>query len=174
MTIHSWMEMWTKLRTIRWVHFPTTRKRWSLSTWIDRLEGWNPRGNFDHQLHVLKCICLRHCFLDVERHNNQGNSYKRKRLIRGLVPVQSVIMSGSMAECSQTWCWGSNWELHPDPISRSVGTERGGTLGLEWIFETSKSPFLSPYPLPRHTSSNKAIPPSPLIILNNATFSRGD
>ena len=36
-----------------------------------------------------------------------------------------IITARSKAACRQTWCWGNNCELHPDPqVERETETER--------------------------------------------------
>lgn len=98
--------------------------------------------------------CLKHYSVAERRHHDQGNSYKRKHLIGGLLTlsdVQSIIIMvrNKVAHMKAMVLKKQLRSLQPD--LQAAGTARDC---FSWDFEILKI-------TPVTYSSNKAIPPNP-------------
>lgn len=51
-----------------------------------------PAVNIPATVHAIGESCLGHCSIAAKRYNDQGNSYKGKHLIEGLLSVKSESM----------------------------------------------------------------------------------
>jgi len=108
----------------------------------------------------------------VKRHQDQGNSYKRKDCgwLAGSYVQSIVTMAGSMASYRQTWCWRSLSVLHLDPkaaardyLYKHPGGAWNSTLGRAHTgcAQASKpTPTVTHFLHQGHTYSNKATPPT--------------
>jgi hypothetical protein len=63
---------------------------------------WDISHSNHHNMYIKYAYTLSQGFLAVKRHQDQGNSYKRKHLIGAGLQFQSIIMAGSMAASRET------------------------------------------------------------------------
>ena len=114
----------------------------------------------------------------MKRHPGQGNSYKRKHLIGGLLTIlegsSMIIMAGGKQTDMETEQYLRT--SHPDQISRHQAERETGLHRASEIPMPTPSNTTSPT-RPRllqqgHTHSNKATPPNPSQSgpLGNQTF----